>query len=155
MHLQGEEGRNISKSPVTDRTGAFARGGAFSIGVLRYFMELVAPVVQLATPKPSLTLGREFESRCSHTNWNFSSYIYILIPTSRGRSIRGYTKFEFTVDEGKGRLNPSHDKYYGKQRRKKVEKSCVTFLLCDPGWCVHKCATQKKGGEILCGLPPV
>ena len=25
-----------------------------------------------------------------------------------------------------------------KHRRRKVEKSCVTFLLCDPGWCVHK-----------------
>ena len=24
--------------------------------------------------------------------------------------IRGYTKFDFTVDEGKGRLNPSRDK---------------------------------------------
>ena len=32
----------------------------------------------------------------------------------------------FTVDEGKGRLNPSRDKSPGKPRRRKVEKSCVT-----------------------------
>ena len=28
--------------------------------------------------------------------------------------------------------------------RIKVEKSCVTFLLCDPGWCVHKSDVQSK-----------
>ena len=44
---------------------------------------------------------------------------------------RGYTKFDFTVDEGKGRLNPSRDK--------KVRQ-----------------APQKEGGErLLCGLLPV
>ena len=39
-----------------------------------------------------LTLGREFESRCSHTNWDFSSrkkYMHIKkSPTSRERLIR-------------------------------------------------------------------
>ena len=35
-------------------------------------------------------------------------------------------KTDFTIDEGKGRLNPSREK-----------KACVTFLLCDPDWCVH------------------
>ena len=45
-----------------------------------------------------------------------------------------YTKFDFTVDEGKIRLNPSRDENQGKHRRRKVDKSCVTFLLCDPGW---------------------
>ena len=60
--------------------------------------------------------------------------------------IRGYTKFDFTVDEGKGRLNPSRDKNEGKHRRRKVEKSWVTFLLCDPGWCVPSLTlTRKKG----------
>ena len=29
---------------------------------------------------------------------------------SGGRLIRGYTKFDFTVDEGKERLNPSREK---------------------------------------------
>ena len=34
-------------------------------------------------------------------------------------------KIHFTVDEGKGWLNPSRDKNEGKHRRKKVdEKSC-------------------------------
>ena len=42
---------------------------------------------------------------------------------------RGYRKFDFTVDEGKGRLNPPRDK---KSR------------LCDPGWCVHKSDVQNK-----------
>ena len=43
-------------------------------------------------------------------------------------------KFDFTVDEGKERLNPSREKSKGMHRRRKVdEKFCVTFLLCDPG----------------------
>ena len=29
-------------------------------------------------------------------------------------------------------------------RRRKVEKSCVTFLLCDPGCYVHKPDVQNK-----------
>ena len=56
---------------------------------------------------------------------------------------RGYTKFDLTVNEGEERLNPSRDeKLQDKPRRKKAEKkkeknSVVTFLLCDPVWCVH------------------
>ena len=64
------------------------------------------------------------------------------------RLIRGYTKFDFTVDEGKRRLHPSRDKIkdQGTHRRRKVDekKSCVTFLLCDPGWCVHKSDVYNK-----------
>ena len=42
-----------------------------------------------------------------------------------------YTKFYFTVDKGKKRLNPSREKNRGEHRRRKVyEKSCVAFLLC-------------------------
>ena len=53
-------------------------------------------------------------------------------PTSGERLIRGYTKFDLTIDEGEGWLNPSRDKNEGKLRRRKVdEKSCVTFLLCE------------------------
>ena len=41
------------------------------------------------------------------------------------------TKFDFTVDEGKERLDPSREKNKSMYRRKKVdEKSCVTFPLC-------------------------
>ena len=47
--------------------------------------------------------------------------------------VRGHTKFGFTVDQGKGRLNPSRDKSSGKHRRRKVGGE----ILCDPGWCVH------------------
>ena len=48
------------------------------------------------------------------------------MPSSGERSIRWYTKFDFTVDEGMERLNPSHEK--NKARRRKVDKkSCVTF----------------------------
>ena len=37
-----------------------------------------------------------------------------------------YTKFDFTVDEGNERLNPSHETSKGTHRRRKVdEKSCV------------------------------
>ena len=40
------------------------------------------------------------------------------------------SKFDFNVDQGKGRLNPSREKNEDKHRRRKVdEKSCVTFLL--------------------------
>ena len=56
---------------------------------------------------------------------------------------RGYTKFELAVDEGKGRLNPTPEKNEGRRRRRKLEKSCVTFLR-DPGWCVHKSGVQNK-----------
>ena len=49
------------------------------------------------------------------------------------------TKFDFMVDEGKEWLNPSREKNEGTHHRKKVdEKSCVTFLLCDPGWYVQR-----------------
>ena len=54
-------------------------------------------------------------------------------PTNGERLIRGYTKFDFTVDEGKGRLNPSHDKNEGKHCRRKAEKSFVALIRCDPG----------------------
>ena len=30
------------------------------------------------------------------------------------------------------------------QTPQKVEKSCATFLLCDPGWYVHKPDVQNK-----------
>ena len=53
--------------------------------------------------------------------------------------IHTYTKFDFTVDEGNKWVNPSREKNKGTHRRKKVdEKSCVTFLLCDPGWNVQR-----------------
>ena len=52
---------------------------------------------------------------------------------------RPYIKFDFTVDEGKERPNPSREKNKGMHRRRKVgEKSCVTFLLCDPGWFIQR-----------------
>ena len=53
-------------------------------------------------------------------------------------------QFDLTVDEGKGRLHLPHDRNYGKHRRGKAEKSCVSFLLCDPGWCVHKSDVPNK-----------
>ena len=97
-------------------------------------------------PRNLLTLGREFESRCSHTNWKFYSQKKKKkkksCPTNGERLIRGYKKIDFTVDEGKGRLKSF------KHRRRKVEKSCVTFLLCDPGWCVHKSDVQNKWDDL-------
>ena len=66
------------------------------------------------------------------------------MPNKR-RTINSWVyKFDFTVDEGKGRLNPSRDKNEGKHHRSKVDKSCATFLLCDPGWCVHKSDVQNR-----------
>ena len=56
--------------------------------------------------------------------WDFSLQKKCL--KSGERLIRGYTKFDFTVDERKGRLNPSRDKNYGKHRRRKAEKFRVT-----------------------------
>ena len=48
-------------------------------------------------------------------------------------------KIDFTVDEGKEWLNPTREKNQGTHRRREVgEKSCVTFLLCDPGWYVQR-----------------
>ena len=71
--------------------------------------------------------------------------IIYICPTSGERLIRKYTKFDFiTVDEEKERLNASRDKNQGKHRRKKAEKSCATFLLCDPGLYAHKSDVQNK-----------
>ena len=42
-------------------------------------------------------------------------------------------------------MNPSREKNKGMYRRRKVdEKSSVAFLLCDPGWYVHKPDVQNK-----------
>ena len=66
-------------------------------------------------------------------------------PTIGKRLNRPYTKSDFTADEGKERPNPFREKNQGKHRRRKAdEKSCVTFLLCDPGWYVHKPDVQNK-----------
>ena len=67
-------------------------------------LNYVAPVVQLVTSN-LLTLGLEFESLYNHTNSDFSSQ-----GKSGERLIRGHTKFDFTVDDGKGRLNLSRDR---------------------------------------------
>ena len=95
------------------------------------------PAVQKVTSKPSDTLGREFEYWRSHRNYDFLTSC----PTS-ARTIttvlrRGYTYFDFTVDEGKGRLNRSRDKKLRQVSQKEggeKDNSCVAFLLCDPRW---------------------
>ena len=53
-------------------------------------------------------------------------------------------QLDFTVDEGKGRLNPCRDRNQGKHRRGKVKKFCVDFFLCDPGWCVYESDVRNK-----------
>ena len=58
-----------------------------------------------------------------------------------------YTKFDFAVDERKERLSPSREKNEGKHRIRKLEKSCVAFLLCDPGWYVHKPDVQNRWND--------
>ena len=48
-------------------------------------------------------------------------------------------KIRLTVDEGKERLHPSREKNKEMHRRRKVDdKSCVAFLLCDPGWYIQR-----------------
>ena len=67
----------------------------------------VAPVVQLVTTsKPSDVGTRGRISAQSHeVEFSLTS-----CPTRGERLYHGYTRFDFTVDEGKGRLNPSRDK---------------------------------------------
>ena len=65
----------------------------------------------------------------THLNLLYMLVLTVLLITIlyyRERLIRKYTKFDFTVDEGKKRLNPSREKNKYKYRRRKVEKSCVT-----------------------------
>ena len=69
---------------------------------------------------------------------------YKINTKNHAQQVESDTKFDRTVDERKGRLNPSRDKNEDKHRRKKVEKSCLTFLLCGPGWCVHKSDVHNK-----------
>ena len=75
-------------------------------------------------------------------NWDFSSLKNKLknkIKNAQQVENDYYTEFDFTVDEGKERLNPSREKNKGMHRRRKVdEKSCVAFLLCDPGWYIQQ-----------------
>ena len=52
-------------------------------------------------------------------------------------SFTKYTKFDFTVDEGKERLNPFRERI---------------FLLCDPGWYVHKPDVQNKWDAKSCNV---
>ena len=106
-------------------------------------------MVQLVTSKPSDVGTGVRISVQSHELGFFLTKIKNKItkkscPTSGERLIYGYTKFDFTADEGKGRLDPARDKKSGKHRKRKVKKSCVTFLLYDPGWCVHKSDVQNK-----------
>ena len=160
------EARSVNvKNTITTifpQTGGCSEGlGAFRF----FFKQRMYQVLQHRTDRPGgsvgnsrnlLTLGREFESRCRHTNWEFSHKKTQInkCPTSGERLIRGYTKVDSTVDEGKERLNPSREKNQGTHRRRKVgEKSCVTFLLCDPGWYVHKPDVQNKGDDNTTHTP--
>ena len=67
--------------------------------------------------------------------------------------VMGTQKFDFTVDEGTGVLNPSRDKKErqapqkegGILKRMKNKNSCVlAFLVCDPGWCAQKMRTGAQ-----------
>ena len=55
--------------------------------------------------------------------------------------------FDFTVDEGKGWLNPSRDKNESKHGRRKVEKSCVIFLLRDRRLYAQQSDVRNKWDE--------
>ena len=62
-------------------------------------------------------------------------FFLTLCPTSGERLRRGYTKFHFTVDEGKGRLNLSRDKKIRQAPQKKEggeSNSCVVFPCLAP-----------------------
>ena len=64
------------------------------------------------------------------------------------KSVVHKIKFDFTADEGKEWVNPSREKSLGTHRRNKVdEKSCVTFLLCDPGWYVQRTWMSRMDGK--------
>ena len=59
----------------------------------------VAPVVQLVTSTPSDVCGLEFETVIFPRNKQTKKQPCL---TTGERSIGGYTKFDFAVDEGKG-----------------------------------------------------
>ena len=63
--------------------------------------------------------------------WHFLSYIITVLSSYVLHWF--WLVVVYIYDEGKGWLDPSRDKNQGTHRRKQVdEKSCVTFLLCDP-----------------------
>ena len=90
----------------------------------------VAPVVQLITAKPS-DVGTWVRISAQSHGLGFS---LISCPTSGERLYRGYTRFDFTVDEEKGRWILLALKNKGQHPRRKVKNHL------------------KKN---LCGLPPV
>ena len=54
-------------------------------------------------------------------------------------------KIRLHCRRGKGKAESCSREKLDKHHRRKVnEKSCVTFLLCDPGWYVHKPGVQNK-----------
>ena len=58
------------------------------------------------------------------------------------------SNFDFTIDEGKERVNSSREESQGKHCRKRVdEKSCETSLLCDTGWYAHKLDVPNKWND--------
>ena len=66
-------------------------------------------------------------------------------PTSGERLNRQYTNIRLHGRRGKGKAESFSRENKGKHRRRNVdEKSCVTFLLCDPSWYAQKPDVQKK-----------
>ena len=75
------------------------------------------------------------ETKFSGTYGDRGIFIFpVQLTTSRignlTQLIHTYMKIDFTVDKGKGRLNPSRDKNQGRHRRRKLDpvwpSSCVT-----------------------------
>ena len=80
------------------------------------YRTVVALVVQLVTSKSSDVGTRVRISAQSHE----LGFSLTSCPTSGERLCRGYTKFDFTVDEGKGRLNAARDKKLRQAPHKEV-----------------------------------
>ena len=92
----------------------------------------VAPVVQLVTSKPS-DVGTRVRISVQARELGFfltKNKIKNHAQQVGNDLLVGAQQVDSTIDEGKGQLNHYHDKKLDKHRRRKVEKSCVAFLLC-------------------------
>ena len=86
-------------------------------------------------PRNLLTLGREFESRRSLTNWGFSSHHVQLVKNDYFVGTQNSTSRSTRERDGWILLAI---KFREAPQKEGGE------ILCDPGWCVHKSDVQNK-----------
>ena len=112
----------------------------------------VAPVVQLVTSKPCDVGTRVRISMQSHELRFFltkNKKIEIKKMSNKWRTINSSVhKIRLHGRRGKGTAESfSREKLRQAPQKEGGETSCLTFILCDPGWYIQKPDVQNKGDD--------